>query len=84
MLKLSANVDREPARCGIGRDAIIAIKSFLIGSAIIVDDRLAEMVAVIERPAAYAGHPHVRRFQANDTPGFTAAQRVEIRLKFFL
>ncbi len=58
-LKLTACIDKKAASGGVSANARVAVESVLVGAAVVVDDRLAEVIAVVERSAADAAEGSV-------------------------
>ena len=65
MLILAANVGGEPARSGKCRNARDIIKALIVRPPVVVNKRLAEMVAVAQRRAANPHKPRIDRFHPN-------------------
>src|SRR5215831_8952500 len=62
MLKLSSDISSEATSGGIRGKAVVAVETFLIRSPVVVDDRLPEMIAVVQWRAAYVRESRIERF----------------------
>src|SRR2546421_2487437 len=83
MLEFAANINRIPALGGRRRKAGYAIKPFLIRTAEIIGDGLAEVSTVRQGLATDTGHPRIYRFDAGLFAG-TSGENAKFGGEFFL
>ena len=67
-LELAARVESEAAGRGVAAGAGVVVEAVLVGTAVVVDDRRAEMEAVVQRRSADAANHAVNRFDAAAAP----------------
>ena len=84
VLELSTDVDGEPSSSSIAREAVIRVEALLIGAAGVIDNRLAEMIAVIQWLAADFRRICINRFQANRLFFALSGENGILGLKLFL
>ena len=67
-LELAARVESEGAGGGVAAGAGVVVEAVLVGAAVVVDDRRAQMETVAERRSADAARHGVNRFDAGAAP----------------
>ena len=63
VLVLAIDVEGKPAIVGAGAESGDVVDPLPVGAAVIVDQRLAEVIAVVHRPSRNVRHPRVHRIQ---------------------
>src|SRR5579862_9229902 len=83
MLKFAASITNKWTILGPSRHTRNVVKALLFRSAEVVDDRLAEVVAIGQGPAGDLGSPRVERLHA-EVGILSTAKQVHFRSKFSL